>query len=317
MNDHIMFSSQCPAAKIINLKAGLIVVLLLVCFATKTKVSASSNYYFYSSNQTQAWNLCFSEVRSPFNPKLMTEITSKFESYCLKGGVVIIGDEQFTKNVISSIYSTGTFYKTGSKIVGWQLRSKKTIVIVQALRYGFIPPEYYNAMWRSSFQADYWVLPLDLSDYINPLDGRIASRKGEIESLLAHEFHHALQAELEPMEILCTTGNCETILDFAASEIPAIEIENCIREQAGLPLTQTYDSLEVFGKGVKKSEKFGRTHILVDKNNYMKDPLNFIQLDFEFFKVRKNRVSSYDQCWFRFWDKTIVAKSYTHLYILD
>jgi hypothetical protein len=148
----------------------------------------------------------------------------------------------------------------GAELVSNAIKSDKTLVIANT-------KADVDTQIAENDPKNYEVLAFNLSNASGEYDeqngGNGKKLKYTGETVLAHELSHFLSP---------TQGN---LLDsngqdtgFSADEVHAVENENIVRKEMGLPERTHYAGVNVYGQGIQASKKFPGYFDLVKKKNY-------------------------------------------------
>lgn len=166
--------------------------------------------------------------------------------------IVIVGSEDYQKEMVSIIKKLATESGTGAQLVKDAIESGRTVVIVQSKK------KYDNAVHNAS--DAYEVMTFNIEK---------AKEKGENgepgktpETSLAHELAHFLSPQ--EGELLNGEGKSTGV---PADEVHAVEVENQVRKEMGLKERTIYDQFEVHGKEIEESKKYKGYYKVIDKEN--------------------------------------------------
>lgn len=185
--------------------------------------------------------------------------------------IAVIGGDRYKQQVLTTLLTLAWLSEAGERLVNETLQSERTLVIFDPNIIPEITPELYNAIPAYANGNDYEPLPFDFAtagEDHGPKDGNNGkSIKGLTEGVLGHELYHFL----DPVSgDLLENENSKYSTGISASEVGAVEAENMIRIDFGLQPRTHYNGIEVFGKGIKKSNKYDNTYFLTNKVNYGK-----------------------------------------------
>ena len=208
--------------------------------------------------------------------------------------VSIVGDQEYRNNVFNALISLALSSEAGAELVNEAFSSDRTLVI------GNTQSQIENQIdeWNTD-ERGYSTLAFDLSQATADLDasnGRNGEALGQtVETGLAHELAHFSSSQ---------TG---TLLDgngyrseVAAEEVYAVEQENRVRKEMGLPERTHYGGINVYGKEAVESSKYPGYYNLRNKSNYaptgsgasLNTPLNSSEIstpDYNFTPTNKLR----------------------------
>ena len=175
--------------------------------------------------------------------------------------VEIVGDDDYKRQVFNALISLALNSNTGAKLVNEAFASENTLVI------GNTDSDITgNQIDKWNSDKGYMTLAFNLEEAVQPLDASNGRNGNELEQTLETGLAHEISHFLDPQEgyLLNDQGQSTTI---AADEVQAVEMENRVRRDMGLPERTHYGGLNVYGKQIAKS-KYERYYNRVDKQDY-------------------------------------------------
>jgi hypothetical protein len=175
--------------------------------------------------------------------------------------VTIVGDDEYKRTIFNSLINLALSSQAGADLVNNAFASERTLVIANAeASIGNLIGE-----WNAE-EKGYEVLTFDIGNSNKNLDASNGRNGKELkqttETGLAHEIAHFLSPQTG--NLLDSEGRSTYI---PADEVFAVEQENRVRKEMGLPERTHYSGLNVYGKGIVQS-KYKNYYNLVNKKGY-------------------------------------------------
>ena len=176
--------------------------------------------------------------------------------------IKIIGDEQFRKKTYDILLEIKKSGKAGETLVNAALQSKNSFAIIQ-------PNKCNESQERNTVKKMNQNVSTIIFDFSN---GTYDESNGGVLytgiSILAHELSHFIFPSTG--KILLNNKNT----GIAAGEVNAVEWENMVRRDCGLPLRKKYGGLDVYGFGITPNKKYPKHFDLIEKRDYMSQSLH-------------------------------------------
>jgi hypothetical protein len=175
--------------------------------------------------------------------------------------VEIVGNDDYKRQVFNALISLALNSDTGAKLVNEAFASENTLVIANT-----DSDITGNQIDKWNSDKGYMTLAFNLEEAVQPLDASNGRNGNQLEQTLETGLAHEISHFLDPQEgyLLNDKGQSTTI---AADEVQAVEMENRVRRDMGLPERTHYGGLNVYGKQIEKS-KYERYYNRVAKANY-------------------------------------------------
>jgi RHS repeat-associated protein len=176
--------------------------------------------------------------------------------------VSIVGDKEYRTKVFNALINLALSSGAGAELVNMAFSSESTLVIGNTIS------EIENQLdeWNTE-ERGYATLAFDLDQATADLDAG-NGRNGKtltqtVETSLAHELAHFLSPQTG--YLLDKNGYRSEI---AAEEVHAVEMENRVRKEMGLPERTHYGGRNVYGKEAVESKQYPGYYTLRNKTNY-------------------------------------------------
>jgi hypothetical protein len=177
-------------------------------------------------------------------------------------GLVIIGTSNYVTRVLSGLINLGERSGYGNYLLAEVLSGDRMLVIFEPIllnMVGWIP---VNILYRNN--DSYSSIAFDLGsaqETLGPDDGYMGlAIHGSIEAALAHELEHFRVSDIMSDYLYLLENNTSKYrLPFAPSEILAVQAENFVRYDLGLPLRTHYGGVRVFPRGLEVNNNFPNT----------------------------------------------------------
>jgi RHS repeat-associated protein len=176
--------------------------------------------------------------------------------------VEIVGSDEYKRRVFDALINLALNSSAGAQLVNAAFASEKILVIADT------DAKIPNQIDKWNESKGYMVLAFNLEEAVKPLgpsDGRNGKELTQtLETGLAHEISHFLDPQKG--KLLDDLGR-STNPQIAADEVRAVEMENRVRRDFGMPERTHYGGLSVYGKDIAES-KYPGWYKRKDKRGY-------------------------------------------------
>ena len=174
----------------------------------------------------------------------------------------IVGDKKYQSKVIALLNQLAKSGLAGKYLVSEALRSEKTFTFIQPRDNSSFEEDAIN---RNGKNGEISFILFDAYS-----SGTFDEANGGVEktplTTVAHELAHFV-----------FPNNGHILKDNGynggpAGEVKAVEWENMVRADLGMPLRRKYAGMDVFGKEISPSKQYENFYTLTKKENYMQRP---------------------------------------------
>ncbi|MEM6816553.1 MAG: RHS repeat-associated core domain-containing protein [Bacteroidota bacterium] len=173
--------------------------------------------------------------------------------------IAIVGDEKYRSQVLYHILSLAFKSEKGAELVMSAIKSERTIVFANSR-------EEFDPETAGLDQQDHEVVPFNLSNVEGEYDAENGGVPKNAMTVMAHELSHF--SRKDKGFLLTEDGYSSRV---RADEVAAVEDENIVRKELGLPQRTKYGGRNVYGQEIEES-KYERYYSLRKKKNYAQVP---------------------------------------------
>jgi RHS repeat-associated protein len=174
----------------------------------------------------------------------------------------IVGDKKYQTKVIALLNQLANSGLAGKYLVHEALKLEKTFTFIQPRDNSSFEEDAIN---RNGKNGEISFILFDAYS-----SGTFDEANGGVEktplTTMAHELAHFV-----------FPNNGHILMDNGynggpAGEVKAVEWENMVREDLGMPLRRKYAGMDVFGKEISPTKQYEKSYTLTKKKNYMQRP---------------------------------------------